>query len=208
MQKNLPDLLRQPEGEQLDFKQRISSPEKIAKTICAFANTRGGILLVGIKDDHSITGVDPEEEKFILDQAAQDYCEPPIPLEYEEFEDPEGRVVLHVSILESEAKPHSCRNRLGVWQVYVRQRDKSVPAGAQIIKNLKKGLAPTVMPEIQYTKYEYGVLQFIAVHQRINVKQLMILLNFSKRSAERLLFEMTEKGLIRCYEHEQDAFYA
>ncbi len=35
-------LIKQQEGETLDFKQGISSPLKIAKPILAFANTGGG----------------------------------------------------------------------------------------------------------------------------------------------------------------------
>lgn len=127
MQLNLPEILRQSEGEQLDYKQRITSLEKIARTLCAFANTSGGMLLVGIKDDRTITGVDPEEEKFMLDLAATDYCLPAIPLRYEELEDEEDHIVLVVHVAKSAVKPHSCRNQQGQWQVYLRHNDKSIP---------------------------------------------------------------------------------
>src|SRR3546814_2454449 len=46
-------LILQGEGEQLDFKNRISNCAKIAKTLVAFANTKGGKLLVGVADDRS-----------------------------------------------------------------------------------------------------------------------------------------------------------
>lgn len=208
MQLNLPELLLQQEGEKLDFKQRISSAEKIAKTLCAFANTSGGILLVGIKDDRTITGIDPEEEKWVLDQAAHEYCHPPVSLTYEELEDPEGHSILKVSVLESKTKPHSCRSRQGNWQVYVRQRDKSVPAGKQLINNLEKGKVQPIPINLPYSQHELGVLQFIALHERITVKQLMALLNFSRRRAEKLLYNMSLKGMIRCFEHEKEEFYA
>lgn len=208
MQLNLPELLQQQEGEMLDFKQRISSPEKIARTLCAFANTRGGVLLVGIKDDRTITGIDPEEEKWVLEQAANDYCNPPVPLYFEELEDAEGHTILVVNIWESNEKPHSCRSRQGIWQVYVRHRDKSIPAGKQLISSMEKGTIPVLPDKPAYSRHEQGVMDFIERHERITVKQLMALLNFSKRRAEKLLHSMTLKGMLRCFEHENDNFYA
>ena len=208
MQKNLPELLRREEGEQLDFKQRINSFEKIARTICAFANTKGGLILVGVKDDRTVTGIDPEEEKYMLEHAAADYCEPQILLSFEELEDDEDRVVLIVQVEESTAKPHRCLNKQGEWQVYVRQRDKSVPAGKQAIRRLEKGIDSEPVVSTELTRHEQGVLQFVELHERITVKQLMIVLNFSKRRAERLLLEMVDKGLLRQFEHEHEMFFA
>ena len=43
----LRQLLRQPEGEQLEFKRRLPAPHFFASLVGAFANTRGGILIVG-----------------------------------------------------------------------------------------------------------------------------------------------------------------
>lgn len=133
MQKSLPELLKQGEGEKLDFKQKITSLHKIAKTIGSFANTLGGIILVGIKDDRSITGIDPEEEKFMLEQAANNYCRPAIPLLFEELEEDDELIVLKVSIEESTQKPHASLNKDGHWQVYLRQGDKSFPAGKSMV---------------------------------------------------------------------------
>lgn len=208
MQKNLAELLRQKEGEQLDFKQRITSLEKIAKTLCAFANTRGGMLLIGVKDDRSVTGIDPEEEKFMIQQAATEYCHPQIPLQFEELEDPEDRTVLVVEIQESQEKPHSCLSAQGLWQVYVRLRDKSIPADRQLQRRLERGLDQPAAKELPLNRYESSIMQYIEVHDKITVKHLMILLNFSRRRAERLLFEMTEKGLIRQYSQKHEDYYA
>ncbi|AHM58953.1 transcriptional regulator [Flammeovirgaceae bacterium 311] len=209
MQLNLSEILRRQEGEQLDYKQRVTSFEKIAKTICAFANTKGGMLLIGIKDDHTVTGVDPEEEKYMLEQAASNYCEPAVPLHYEEMEDEEGRTVLAVQIEESRQKPHSCRNNAGLWQVYVRQKDKSLPAGKHMIRHLSSGThEQTLQPELALTKHEKSILQFVHVNEKITLQKLMILLNFSRRRAQRLLQEMVEKGLLRLFEHEKEDYYA
>ena len=55
----LEELLMRPEGKTLEFKQNLSSPKNILKTLTAFANTAGGVLLIGIEDDsRAVRGVD------------------------------------------------------------------------------------------------------------------------------------------------------
>ena len=47
------------EGEHVhqDFKFAISDARKIAKSLSAFANTGGGRLLIGVKDNGKIAGI-------------------------------------------------------------------------------------------------------------------------------------------------------
>lgn len=64
------------EGEHIhqDFKFAISDIRKIAKSLSAFANTEGGRLLVGVKDNGKIAGVRSEEEIYMVEAAASVYC--------------------------------------------------------------------------------------------------------------------------------------
>jgi ATP-dependent DNA helicase RecG len=47
---NLLEALRRPEGKTLEFKRDLSSPEGLLRTVVAFANTAGGLILVGVED--------------------------------------------------------------------------------------------------------------------------------------------------------------
>ena len=47
-------LVSQGEGASLEFKRKASFPEKIVREMIAFANTKGGIVLIGIGDDGSL----------------------------------------------------------------------------------------------------------------------------------------------------------
>lgn len=47
---DLTELLKKPEGKTLEFKQDLSSPEKALRSLVSFANTSGGILLIGVED--------------------------------------------------------------------------------------------------------------------------------------------------------------
>ena len=59
---NIRKLILQGEGTTLDFKKTITNNEKIAKSLVAFANNKGGQLLIGVADDGSIKGVKSEDE--------------------------------------------------------------------------------------------------------------------------------------------------
>lgn len=76
-------LLKSSESERLDFKQTITSKQKIAKTMAAMANTEGGIILVGLSDQKKIIGIDPEEERYMIESSNDLYCVPSVALHVE-----------------------------------------------------------------------------------------------------------------------------
>lgn len=56
-------LIAQGEGYNLEFKQAIPSKlSELSTELCAFSNADGGILLVGIKDDGSVIGVELDNQ--------------------------------------------------------------------------------------------------------------------------------------------------
>lgn len=58
-------LVARGEGQTIEFKRRVPSPDRLAKEVIAFANSSGGQLLLGVTDDGRIVGVkDSEEEEF------------------------------------------------------------------------------------------------------------------------------------------------
>ncbi|MDF2577302.1 MAG: hypothetical protein K0S74_786 [Chlamydiales bacterium] len=65
-------LLSQPEGKTLEFKRDLSSIQPILKTLIAFANTAGGILIIGRDDKGNILGIEDifEAEEKIANSIA------------------------------------------------------------------------------------------------------------------------------------------
>lgn len=56
---DLANLLKRPEGKTLEFKRDLSSSKGVLRTVVAFANTSGGVLLIGIEDGtRHVRGVD------------------------------------------------------------------------------------------------------------------------------------------------------
>ena len=72
------ELLMRPEGKTLEFKRDMSSPKNILKTLTAFANTAGGVLLIGIEDNSkAVLGLDnPLDEEERLCNLIADSIEP------------------------------------------------------------------------------------------------------------------------------------
>lgn len=51
-------LINQGEGLKLEFKPSLSDIQRITEIVCSFANSKGGIVLIGVSDDGKIHGVD------------------------------------------------------------------------------------------------------------------------------------------------------
>jgi predicted HTH transcriptional regulator len=192
------------EGDRLEFKKTITHLHKIARTLVSFANTRGGIILVGVRDDGIITGIDPEEEKYSLQQAAEFYCQPPVKIFFEEREH-EALTVLQAIIPESHQKPHLALCREDDWRGFVRVKDESVQTSKMVLQALKTEVP--AFPHSGLTKLELAILEALTQHHRLTLKQLMHVANLSKRRANRLLVNLVLLGLIRFHDKEKEPYY-
>lgn len=64
--KQLKQLIENGETQDVEFKQSFHSSQDISKTICGFANTSGGVLLIGVKDNKEVFGI--TEDVDVLQQ--------------------------------------------------------------------------------------------------------------------------------------------
>lgn len=117
------------EGEHVrqDFKFEISDSRKIARSLSAFANTEGGRLLIGVKDNGRIAGVRSEEEMYMVEAAAQVYCTPAVEVDMRVYR-PEGRSVLVASVGPAVRKPVLVKEEDGRRLAYVRIADENILA--------------------------------------------------------------------------------
>jgi ATP-dependent DNA helicase RecG len=117
----LADLLVQHEGKTLEFKRDVSSPDKLIKTVVAFANGAGGTLLVGVEDrTRRVRGVaDPTRVEEQLANLISDRIEPRLVPEIQVLPWRKSYVIA-VRVFPSSTRPH-CVKALGPVQgVYVR----------------------------------------------------------------------------------------
>lgn len=94
-------LLQEGEGTTLEFKENLSG--SLAREIVAMANTVGGRILLGVRDDGSVAGVTDSNNLRARIQDIARNCDPPVTVLVE----PAGEVVV-VHVRESEAKPVQC----------------------------------------------------------------------------------------------------
>lgn len=128
------DLIAQGEHETQDFKFAISDPYKIAHSISAFANNRGGRLLVGVKDNGSVAGVRSEEDIYVVEQAASMYCEPPQKVEFTSFRVDGPLTVIRVEIAPATDRPVMCRDAGGHFRAYYRVADENIEFSPLMLK--------------------------------------------------------------------------
>lgn len=194
------------EGEQIDFKNKISNESKIAKTLVAFANNKGGRLLIGVADDGHITGVKNEdEERYILEKAANRYCKPVVDIKFEEtFVD--DKLVLIAEIPESDTKPHYALGEDGKWWVYIRVKDKSILAGKVVVDVLKRHAEPEGVL-IAYTEKEKQLLSYLNDNEKVLLIDICKHLQLSRRKTQRLLVNMILAGIIKVDTTKEAEFY-
>ncbi len=120
-------LIAEGEHQQQDFKFEISDARKIAKTLSAFANTDGGRLLIGVKDNGKIAGVRSEEEKYMIEAAAQLLLRAGSGIHIANIYSG-GRQVLVATIEETPHKPVYAKDENGKPLAYLRIKDENILA--------------------------------------------------------------------------------
>ncbi len=203
---HIKQLIFEGENVNVDFKKTITSCHKIAKTMVAFANNKGGRLLVGVADNGNIKGVKSEdEEKFMLTKAAHFFCKPAIEPLFEEVY-MENKIVLVAEIKESDLKPHYALAEDNKWWVYIRVKDKSLLA-SKIVVDVLKGGSKDEGVLIEYSSKEKALLEYLENHERITANEYSKLLNLSRRRAQRILVNLVLSGVIRLHTTEKEEFY-
>lgn len=203
---NIKRLILEGENVSLDFKKTISNCEKIAKTLVAFANNRGGRLLIGVADDGSIKGVKAEdEEKYMITKAAHQFCKPALEPYFEEYM-VDDKLVLVAEIRKSDTKPHSALDEHGKWWVYFRVKDKSVLASKILIEVLKKdGQIEGTL--ITYSDQEKLLLEYLGKHGRITLKEFSKLTRSAYKKAQKTLVSLILSGIILPHITEKEEYY-
>ena len=88
------DRIESGESRHTEFKRGLGDLEAVGRAICAFANTEGGVLILGVADTREIVGVredaDGAEER--LTAFLQTGCSAPVSARIGRHEDPQGRV--------------------------------------------------------------------------------------------------------------------
>ncbi|MFM9960597.1 MAG: ATP-binding protein [Planctomycetaceae bacterium] len=188
---NIIDLLRQHEGKTLEFKRDLSSPDKVMRTLVAFSNGAGGVLLVGVEDgSRRVIGV--EDVTRVEEQLANlisDRIQPRLVPEIHII--PWRRThVLAVEVFPSPTRPHYVKAVGYPAGVYVRVGSTNRQADAAAVAELQRvvrgrSFDEEPLPELNSEAIDFRVASecFAPVRRltRPGLRTLQLLVKHQKR---------------------------
>lgn len=135
------DLLIQPEGKSLEFKEKMPEPLALAKTACAFANGSGGTIIIGVKDrDMSIVGLDQGDIPMLEEKVANilHTMVSPMVASHTTVHNLGDKLLLKVDIFPGSMKPHHLKERGETQGTYIRVGSTNRKADLETIEELHR----------------------------------------------------------------------
>jgi ATP-dependent DNA helicase RecG len=123
------------ESDSIEFRRWDAFPGKVAETVAAFANTDGGVVLLGIADDGTLLGVreDPELVSERITSFLQSALSSPVPATIGRYSAPEGWI--HWIEVRKQRGPDPLRYRGRVIVRRGRASDEPTPSELQNLYN-------------------------------------------------------------------------
>lgn len=205
MRLHIKKLIAEGENQQLDFKFEVADARKIARSLAAFANTEGGRLLIGVKDNGKIAGVRSEEEYYMVEAAAHLYCKPAVYFESVEWEI-DKKKILEIIIPKSDRRPHYAPQKKDKYLIYIRVKDQNLLANSVLMKvwqreKQKKGT------RLRFTDKEKILFNYLQEHTQITLTKFRKEAHISRRRAETILVNLIVLDIIEIHFTEKGAFY-
>jgi len=188
-------LIEEGEHQQQDFKYCINDSKKIAKSLVAFANTDGGRLLIGVKDNGRIAGIKTDEEFYMVEAAAKIYSKPPVSFSTKQWQ-VEGKTVLEISIEPSKIKPHFAKDENGKWLAYIRRDDENYLAHKIQVEVWKKQLSTRGI-RFSYSNDEKLLIDLLRKNTQITFSMFMRQAHVSRKTAETVLTNFVIMDLVK-----------
>ena len=188
-------LIAEGEHQRLDFKFEIADAHKIARTLVAFANTDGGRLLIGVKDNGALAGVRSEEEYYMVEAAAKMYCSPVVEFTVKEW-NLNKKTILEIIILKSTSRPHFARQKEGTWLAYHRVGDQNFLVNRILLRVWKLENAPRGV-YLKFTDPEKFLLEYLETNPSITLSAFIRLAGISRNKAESILVRFMLLKMLR-----------
>nr|MDO8083130.1 ATP-binding protein [Candidatus Freyarchaeota archaeon] len=107
------ELIRNGETETVEFKENIGKPEEFVETVVAFANSKGGIIILGVDDHSKVIGVSERFNEDTITNILRSHCEPQIKCEIIRRQLDEKEIVI-IRVEEGRDKPYILKDK-GVY---------------------------------------------------------------------------------------------
>ncbi len=193
-ERNLHELLSRGEGTRIEFKLRPPAVKKLARTICAFANTEGGDIVIGISDKAEIVGVDePDEAREVLTKAATlNSPEPEVEISRLDL-DRELSVVV-CSVRMGNDKPYRITTHRGADIAYIRTGSSVLPLPPR--KEARLADEDTYRTKISLEPIHRMLLDAVGRKNGVPVKEIAKRYNLSRQRVKKALVSLLRSGLV------------
>ena len=201
-------LIREGEHQQQDFKYRVADACKLAKSVSAFANTDGGRLLIGVRDDGHLSGVRSEEEIYMMHQAAYKYCKPEASIKFDTYH-VDGRTIVVATVPPSERKPVCAINEAGEERAYIRIADENIVASPVHLAIWREQQAEGGAM-MTYTDTVRKLLSAMTTDQpqSFTLNQIVRRSRISRFKVIHLLARLIRFGVVRCEYRDQQFYFS
>jgi predicted HTH transcriptional regulator len=203
---DLKKLVAQGEGSFLEFKRKATYPDKIIREMIAFANTRGGVLLLGVGDDRSLPGLKfPEDESHVVREALKK-SSPRLPVEELFIPIGNARTIIRYDIAESITKPHYIHSGQQK-ESYVRVNDQSIKASREMREIVKRDRLKRDI-RFHYGEHEKFLMEYLDNNPSITLKKFMELRGLKRFYASKKLVLLVLADVLTITPHEKGDLYS
>jgi predicted HTH transcriptional regulator len=185
MENYLKKLIAEGENQQLDFKFCVSDSRKIARTLTAFANSDGGRILIGVRDNGSIAGIKSDEEYYMVDTAALLFCRPDITFTVKQHVTG-GKTILEVEVIKGNRRPYQAKDENGKWLSYFRHHDQNLVANKVLLQVWRKEKKRSGVI-VKFGKAENSLMKYLGENGSITLSRFRKIARISSYKAESIL---------------------
>jgi len=201
---DLKSLVRIGEGYHIEFKRRVTTPDRIAREAIAFANTWGGTILIGVTDDGTVLGVkDVEEELYDLERGLTIFSKPAISYTCRTVTVGPKRDVIVIDIPESNRKPHFLHNGSVDHEAFIRIEDQTVAASREVVALMASEGDPSGA-RFEFGDRELLLLRFLEEYHRITLAQFARLADIPTSEASSILVLLTRANILQVQPSEKE----
>ena len=200
-------LISEGEHQQQDFKYKVQDAVKLARSVSAFANTDGGRLLIGVRDDGHLSGVRSEEEIYMMHQAAYRYCRPEASIRFDTYRvaaehHPAGgtrgsalRTIVVATVPRSDRRPVMALDADGRQRAYVRIADENIVASPVHLAIWRDELAAHGAT-FTYGDDERRLMAAMSTDEAVTLNQVVRRSRLPRHKVILLLSRMVRYGLV------------
>lgn len=201
-------IVAQGEGQYLEFKHKISHPEKVVREMIAFANSEGGTILVGVDDNGELVGLKyPDEELMTLQEALEKYVRQTLVYQESLVKLSDKKSVLRLDIPPSEKRPIYLRINSQERESYVRVNDMSIKASKEMNEIIRRKRQKKDI-HFYFAAHELALMQYLDVNQNITLQDFQKLTGLSRFAASRKLILLVLANVLKITASEKGDTYA